>query len=88
MIVFEKKGVAVQTPELLDNIMKRVKERATIVNYFLRDGWLYIRCATNPSAKRARKALGGGHDGHICGGKYSLEVLLSHSRCHMCRCHQ
>ena len=67
-----------QTPELRDNIMNRVRERATIVNYFVRDGWLYIRCATPASARRARKALWGGQDGCICSGKYSLEVSLSH----------
>ena len=74
MIVFERSGTYIQTPELLDNIMRRVRERATIVNYFVRNGWLYFRCATPPSARRAAKALRGNIDGCICNGSYRLEV--------------
>ena len=74
MIVFEKTGTDIQTPELLDNIMRRVRERATIVNYFIRSGWLYIRCATPPSARRAAKAMRANINGCICNGSYRLEV--------------
>ena len=48
------------TPDALTNVLKRVRERASIVNYFLdNNGWLWVRVSTEKQASRCLLRLSG-----------------------------
>ena len=48
------------TPELLDNVIKRISERATVRSKFLDGhGWLWAKCNTPAQAAKIRKVLHG-----------------------------
>ena len=46
-------------PELLDNVVKRIRDRGTVLNYFVSgNGWLWVNMCTEALAARACQRLG------------------------------